>query len=356
MREIDVRKTQYSVADFMKWQQDGTLNLTPAFQRRSVWRAGAKSYFIDTVVRGLPIPIIYLRQRLDLNSKTTIREVVDGQQRLRTIFSYVNPRLLPDFNFHHDKFEVKNIHNKDISGTNFDKLSEHHRTRILEYEFSTHVLPADAGDREILEIFARLNATGEKLNYQELRNAAFFGELKTLLYSLALEQLERWTQWKIFNDNDVARMKEVELTSDLAINIVNGLTGKSQPKIRDFYEKYDDEFPYKKELRSRFQYTMDQIDALLGREISKSVYSSEVHFFSLFLFVYDMIYGLGSNLKSDKLRPALSRRLREFLIQVGREFEEQRVPDDVLDSVRRASADLGRRRTRLDYMKKKFNA
>ena len=356
MREIDVRKTQYSVADFMKWQQDGTLNLKPAFQRRSVWKAGAKSYFIDTVVRGLPVPIIYLRQRLDLSSKTTIREVVDGQQRLRTIFSYVNPGLLPDYDVNHDKFEIKNIHNGDIFGMDFDELSDHYRTRILDYEFSTHVLPAGAGDREILEIFARLNATGEKLNHQELRNAAYFGELKTLLYSLSLEQLERWTQWNIFSDNDVARMKEVELTSDLAINMLSGLTGKSQPRINEYYQTFDDEFLYKKELRTRFQHTMDQIDDLIGKEISETVYTSEVHFFSLFLFIYDILYGLGSNLRRRKMRPTLNRRLRKFLIQVGQEFDEQRVPEEVLDSVRRASADLGRRRTRLEYMKQKFNA
>ena len=228
MREFNVRKTQFSVADFLSWQRDGTLNLKPFFQRRSVWKPGAKSYFIDTVVRGLPAPIIYLRQRIDINSQKTTREVVDGQQRLRTIFSYIDTELLSDYRSTRDAFEIRKIHNKEIAGQRFQDLSEHRRNRILGYEFSTHVLPINTEDREVLELFARLNATGEKLNDQELRNAGYFGEMKTLMYELAREQLERWTGWKIFNDGQIARMKEVELTSDLSVNMIKGITGKSQ--------------------------------------------------------------------------------------------------------------------------------
>ena len=256
MREIDVRKTQFSVADFLSWQKDGTLNLKPYFQRRSVWRAGAKSYFVDTVVRGLPAPIIYLRQRINLSSRGTSREVVDGQQRLRTIISYIDYNLLSDYNPSHDKFEVRKIHNREIAGLEFDRLSEHHQKRILEYEFSTHVLPVNVEDREVLEIFARLNATGEKLNSQELRNAGYFGEMKTLMYEVAREQLERWTGWRIFNDDQIARMKEVELCSDFALNIIKGLTGKTQDSLNKFYNEYDNQFVEKEEFRRRFRYTM----------------------------------------------------------------------------------------------------
>ena len=356
MREIDVRKTQFSVADFMAWQKDGTLSLKPAFQRRSVWKPGAKSYFIDTVVRGLPVPIIYLRQRLNLSSQTPAREVVDGQQRLRTILAFVNPSLLPDYSPIHDFFQIQKAHNRDLAGLRFDDLSDHHRRRLLEYEFSTHVLPASVEDRDVLEIFARLNATGEKLNHQELRNAEHFGEFKTLMYSLAHEQLERWTTWGIFKADQICRMKEVELTSDLAINIIEGLTGKTQARIDRFYKENDSEFAHADELSKRFRSTMEQIDSLLGQEISSTVYASEIHFFTLFLFCYDRLYELGSDLKSPKQAHQFHHDLREVLLRIGDDFENQKVPAAVLDSVRRAAADLGRRRTRLSYVKQQCNA
>ena len=356
MREIDIRKTQFSTADFLSWQKDGTLNLRPVFQRRSVWKPGAKSYFIDTVARGLPAPIIYLRQRIDLDSQKTTREIVDGQQRLRTIFSYISPGVLHDYDPAHDMFEVSRLHNADIAGRPFEKLSDHHRNRILEYEFSTHVLPSSIEDRDVLEMFARLNATGEKLNAQELRNAGYFGEFKTLMYELAREQLDNWTNWAVFTDNQVARMKEVELTSDLTMNMIQGLMGKRQTAIDKFYEEHDEQFGAGSEVSKRFRYTMAQIDDLLGSVISETVYASEVHFFTLFVFIYNRLYGLGSGLtpkrKPNSLRPAL----RAALLKVGECFKKEQVPPGVLDAVRRASVDLGRRRTRLDYVTKQCDA
>ncbi len=77
----------YKIIEFVSWYRDGILTLTPKFQRRSVWQSGAKSYLIDTIVRGLPIPIILLRDKIDANNLKVQREVIDGQQRLRTVIA-----------------------------------------------------------------------------------------------------------------------------------------------------------------------------------------------------------------------------------------------------------------------------
>ena len=63
MDAIDISRTQYRVSDFISWQRSKTLVLSPSFQRRAVWKSGAKSYLIDTIARGLPIPIIFLRDQ-----------------------------------------------------------------------------------------------------------------------------------------------------------------------------------------------------------------------------------------------------------------------------------------------------
>ena len=46
----------YTVSDFTKWDKDGELILAPKFQRRSVWTQMARSYLIDTILQGYPIP------------------------------------------------------------------------------------------------------------------------------------------------------------------------------------------------------------------------------------------------------------------------------------------------------------
>jgi hypothetical protein len=92
MKDSQTLRTQYRVGDFVAWQRDGALELNPNFQRRPVWKKGAKSYLIDTILRGLPMPIIFLRDlRADLKTFKAKRDVVDGQQRIRTILSFIDP-------------------------------------------------------------------------------------------------------------------------------------------------------------------------------------------------------------------------------------------------------------------------
>ncbi|HTW88178.1 MAG TPA: DUF262 domain-containing protein, partial [Candidatus Binataceae bacterium] len=184
-------RTQYRVSDFIAWQREGTLELNPNFQRRSVWKKPAKSFLVDTILRGLPIPIIFLRDlRTDLKTLKAKREVVDGQQRIRTIFSFVDPALVPQYKPDRDDFTIDAIHNPDLGDRRFAALDKSDRQKILDYQFSVHSFPADTDDKLILQIFARMNATGVRLNAQEIRNAEFFGKFKTIAYEIATEQLE----------------------------------------------------------------------------------------------------------------------------------------------------------------------
>ncbi len=176
MQSHQVSKTHYKVSDFISWAKASTLILSPSFQRRSVWPAGAKSYLIDTIIRGLPIPIIFLRERkADLDSFEAKREVVDGQQRIRTLLTFIQPSLVKNFDPVRDAFAIKKTHNKELADKQFRDLPPDVRQKILDYQFSVHILPSSIDDREVLQIFARMNSTGLKLNSQELRNAAYFG-------------------------------------------------------------------------------------------------------------------------------------------------------------------------------------
>src|SRR6266581_4083440 len=107
---MDIKHQQFKVSDFLSWQREGSLVLSPNFQRRPVWKPTAKSYLLDTVARGLPVPIIFIRERINLTTQTTIREIVDGQQRLRTLFTFIDSRSLPDFDKNRDPFIVSPRH------------------------------------------------------------------------------------------------------------------------------------------------------------------------------------------------------------------------------------------------------
>ncbi len=342
----------HPVSDFLQWQRDGTLNLNPEFQRRSVWKPGAASYFIDTLVRGLPVPLIFLRSRVDLRTQRYFRDVVDGQQRLRAVLSFIDPTCIADLE-PDQIFTVSKTHNSDIGGRTFGDLADEYQHRILNYHFSVQSLPPETEDRDILQIFARMNSTGVTLNGQELRNSHFFGAYKTLMYELAYEQLERWVTWKIFTKDQLSRMSEVELTSDLVLAMMEGISGKTKAKLDSVYEKWDSSFPASREISRRFRKIMDMIEERVGSDIAQSVFDREMHFYSLFAYFYDKLWGLGSptlrRAASDKKLP---RELSPRIHQLSNQFKTGDVPRDVLESVTGASTDIGKRRTRFIYTAK----
>lgn len=101
MKNFDSRP--YSIADFLEWHKNELLDLSPDFQRRSVWTQNAKSYLIDTVICGKPIPKILIT--LQLKGARQTRTVVDGQQRLRAILEFIN-----------GDYMISRAHNKEYAG------------------------------------------------------------------------------------------------------------------------------------------------------------------------------------------------------------------------------------------------
>ena len=351
MDALDVTKTIYKVSDFISWQRAGSLILSPNFQRRPVWKKGAKSYLIDTMIRGLPIPVIFLRdQRSDLSSLEPKREVVDGQQRIRTVLGYIDPELLEDYQESRDAFVVSRVHNRDAGGRSFGNLPKKYQQRILDYEFGVHVLSSAVDDRDVLGLFARMNSTGVKLNDQELRNAEHFGEFKTSMFEIATTHLPRWRAWGIATENDIARMQEVELSSEFAILMLNGLTPKRKKLIDDAYEAFDKKYPHRTEIETRFHTVMDTIDEKIGHKVVSQLFHRRTLFYGLFAAIYDLQFGLGSLLESSKPRP-LSAASINTVILAGENIRSHLAPDKVMQSLTRRTTHEIERTNVFTYIK-----
>lgn len=264
-------KTTYSVADFLEYQRQGTLDLRPFYQRRSVWNARLKSQLIDSLVRSYPIPLIFLHSSLDVKSSRTVRSVVDGQQRLRTILGFVDPTCLRDLS-DDDRFTINRIHNRELAGMRFADLPDETKAQILETQLSVNLLPADVQDVTVLRMFQRLNSTGVKLSAQELRNAEYSGWFKTISYDLAYEQLQRWLEWGLFRKEQISQMLEVELTSDILGYLIRGVDAGSRTAIDSLYRRYEDSTQEEDlaVLGDRFRSICDRLDEAFGGRHPKS--------------------------------------------------------------------------------------
>ena len=159
-------RSTYTALDFQGWNENNTLVLTPKFQRRGVWTKGARSYFIDTLIRGMPVPPIFLRVRQSDDKKKIVREVVDGQQRLSAVLKFLS-----------NDYRLPSSLDKRWAGQRFSDLDSEFKDAIREFSFICEVFQS-VSDADILEVFARLNTYSVPLNAQELRNGRYFGFFK----------------------------------------------------------------------------------------------------------------------------------------------------------------------------------
>lgn len=278
------------VQDFKEWYEKGELILAPKFQRREVWSKKAKSYLIDTIIRGLPMPAVYIRQKIDIETGKSYREVVDGQQRLKTILSYIE-----------DGFKILKVHNEEYGGLYFSQLPPDVQENILSYDIGTRLL-IGVSDTKIYEIFARLNTYTVKLNQQEIRNSQFFGLFKQAVYNLSYEYNNFWIENSIFSPKQITRMAEAELVSELLIAMMDGIKGKNNTTITRYYRRYDDEFPNRDKIMEKFRKCIDTIVEIMGEDLKSSVFSQSHMFYSLFLVIYDMFYELPNSPITKKVR------------------------------------------------------
>jgi hypothetical protein len=344
-----IQHTEFSIGDFVGWQSHGILKLNPNFQRRPVWKKGAKSYLIDTIVRGISMPIIFLRRLpVDLKTLQSQHEVVDGQQRLRTVFSYINPELLSDYRADRDEFKIDSVHNEELGGKSFPQLSKDVKQQILDYQLSVHVFPADTADGDILQVFARMNATGMKLNYQELRNAEWFGKFKTAAYELASEQLYRWRDsWRVFTPDQIARMDEVEFASEFMLLIMEGVLEKDKSTIDAFYRDFDESFPDEREVISRFRSTMDKIEELFSTKDIERLFRNRTMFYALFVAVHGLMFGLRSPAHAKK--PAKGELSRRHVLLTKQ--SPKSISADIVNSILRGAEEIRSREAHEDVLR-----
>jgi Protein of unknown function DUF262 len=277
MKSYDSRT--YSINDFVEWDGLKQLVLNPKFQRRSVWTEKAKSYLIDTILRGKPIPKVFIRQQINVTTKQSIREVVDGQQRLRTILSYIK-----------DGFVVSKRHHPQYGGKPFSQLSEDVQAQLLSYEISVDLL-INLPDAEVLDIFSRLNAYAVVLNAQEKINAANFGPFKTLADQIGHKYNEYWQRQGILTANEILRMKEITLVADLLIAMIEGI--KNNKQIAPFYKRYEKEFDHDTGvLAEKFDAVVAKISELYPESLGSTEYRKPYLYYSLFTAVYHCLFEL----------------------------------------------------------------
>ncbi len=145
----------------------------PEYQREFVWDSERQSKFIESLILGIPIPLIFLAE----NKHDGRLEIVDGSQRIRTLAAYV-----------YDELELSGLEKLDsLNGFRFSNLVEARQRKFKNISLKMIVLSEKASEEVRNDMFERINRGSDLLKDMEKRKGIYRGDFSDFLYKECAE-------------------------------------------------------------------------------------------------------------------------------------------------------------------------
>lgn len=208
-----------SVDQLCLMHQAWQLNLSPGFQRNTVWTLTDRQRLIESILNGYPLPSIFLYKRQEDGSSRSIHDVIDGKQRIETLFMFMGER-----GFTRNGFEVRMDLGDGLKSWSWKAIQRRHpqlANKLWNYTLQRVEVSGDFP--HIIDLFVRINSTGKKLTSGEKRHARFY-------HSAFLRQAEKLTNKhqrfllgnNVLTTGQLDRMKGHELMAELLMSIRKG--------------------------------------------------------------------------------------------------------------------------------------
>lgn len=258
------------------------INLEPGFQRQSVWTLNDRRRLIQSILAGYPIPSIFLYKRAPRGR--LIYDVIDGKQRLETIFMFTKLGR-----FTRAGFEAK----LDLNGE-----SGWYDWRILRRRFPNLKAAFDAykiqtvevtGElNQIIDLFVRINSTGKRLTSGEKRHAKYY---ESPFLKEAERQVGKFHKYlrheKILSPAQIDRMKGTELFAELLMSIHKGGPINKKTALDRAIGNEDINGNTLSRLSREFIATMNLVKRMFP-ELRQTRFRNSAEFYTLFLLVWEM--------------------------------------------------------------------
>ena len=171
-REIKTDGYPMSIGEWTSMYEQGELDIHPEFQRFYRWTSAQKAGLIESILLGIPLPPIFVSQRQD-----GVWDVVDGLQRLSTIFQFIGllkddeGKLLPPLTLEGTKYLPAL---KGVQWENSDdakkSLAKDLQLVIKRSKLAASIVLKESDETAKYDLFQRLNTGGSELSPQEVRN------------------------------------------------------------------------------------------------------------------------------------------------------------------------------------------
>lgn len=194
-------------------------------------------------------------------------DVIDGQQRLRAIFEF----LEDEFGLSESKGDSIV---KQFQGAKFSQLPMHLKQTIFNYDLIVEEL-YQYTDADIRDMFVRMNRYVVKLSKQELRHSLEKGRFAEFVERLG--KLAFFREQRVFSDNQFNRMRNIEFAAELTVLLLEGPQDKK--KVLDlYYHTFKDSFPEGSKVEARLRQYLEWLD---GLEIATTRYRKPVDLYGL---------------------------------------------------------------------------
>ena len=170
-KAISTDSYQMSIGELINLYRDAEIDVHPEFQRMYRWNSNQRVKLIESILLGIPLPSIFVGARKD-----GIWDVIDGVQRLSTIYQFVG--ILKDDNGELvDPLILESTKHlpslKDVQWNADDESLSLPQDLKIKFKRAridiTIILDTSDADSKY-ELFQRLNTGGTNLSEQEVRN------------------------------------------------------------------------------------------------------------------------------------------------------------------------------------------
>ena len=321
----------HPISDVRDWNNNKRLELRPDFQRNEVWSKAAQIMLIDTIIRGIPIPKIYIKSIM--NEGNTYRVVIDGQQRLTAILKFVQNELV-----------LGKPYEGEYIGKRFNELPDDVQNEILRYKIDINEI-FNPTDEEIRDLYSRVNKYTVQLNKQELRRADFPGDFIALAEELSENKF--FERAKIFSLKQRRRMLDVEYVEELMTILLKGIKDK-----KDYLDSVCEEYMHmdnRDEIVAEFTGILEDVEEIFDPSlfsIHETRFKQKSDFYSLFACIYELR-------KTAKLTSENISEVRDALREIDENVGPQSDDDDYREYATRCLSDansVANRQWRVDFL------